>query len=144
MSLSTDQVEKYLDYLSIPENVRDQLREGPDGPHALEAITKLQHRQLAKVPLENLDLVYSSHHSIQPELETVYDNIVNRRRGGVCDQVHPFFATLLRSFGFSVYCTGGRINTAAGLHSDPNMDKSKSEFGPWYVKSLLRQQVSWA
>lgn len=131
MSLSSEMVDNYLNYISVPQQVREWLRQGPDGPHALQAITKLQGYQLAKVPLENLDLVYSPHHSLPSRTDLVYDNVVNRRRGGVCDQIHILFAKLLRTFNFTVYCTGGRINTAAGLRASSHMDKSRPSFGPW-------------
>ncbi|KAJ6789978.1 hypothetical protein PWT90_02934 [Aphanocladium album] len=131
MALSAEQVDTYLAYLDVPAPVVAQLRQGPDGPRALAAVTVLQRRQLAAVPLENLDLVYSSAHSLPTETDVVFRNIVHRKRGGVCDQVHVLFAKLLRSFGFVVYCTGGRLNAAAGLRAAPGMDASEPSFGPW-------------
>jgi arylamine N-acetyltransferase len=131
MSLSAEDIGEYLDRIAVPQHVREWLREGPDSPYALKAITKLQHCHLAAVPFENLDLLYSSHHSLPSDTESVYERVVKQRRGGVCDQVHMLFTKLLKSFGFVVYCTGSRINAAAGLLADPQMNKSKPSFGPW-------------
>lgn len=131
MSLTADQVEGYLDRISLPQIVRTWLRQGPNGPDALKAIIKLQQCHLAAIPFENLDLVYSSHHSIPTQTPLAYEHIVKRRRGGVCDSVHPLFAKLLRFYGFPVYLTGSRINAAAGIVADPKLDKSKPSYGPW-------------
>jgi hypothetical protein len=131
MSLSAEQIEAYLDRIALPQDTRASLREGPNGKHALKAITTLQHRHLATIPFENLDLQYSSHHSLPQDTEVVFDHVVKRRRGGVCDQIHQLFAKLLISFGFTVYCTGSRINAAAGILADPKMDRSKPSYGPW-------------
>lgn len=137
MSLSPAQVEAYLDRISLPVNVRDLLREGPEGKDALKAVAALQQYHLATIPFENLDLCYSSHKTIPQGTEAVFDHVINRQRGGVCDQVHPLFARLLRSLGFVVYLTGARINAAAGILQGPGADVSKASFTPWSVFSPL-------
>lgn len=131
MSLSRDQIELYQDRIGLPNNIRALLREGPDGKNALRAITALQHHHLQTVPFENLDLCYSAHHSLPQDTESVFDHSIRQRRGGVCDQMHLLFAKLLKSFGFSVYLTGSRINAAAGILADKNMDKFVPSFSPW-------------
>lgn len=135
MSLSQAQVEAYLDRISLPTNVRDLLREGPEGRDALKAVAALQQHHLATIPFENLDLCYSAHKTIPQGTETVFDHVITRKRGGVCDQVHPLFARLLRSLGFVVYLTGARINAAAGILQGPGADISKPSFTPWFVFS---------
>lgn len=131
MALSSQQVQDYLDRISLPEATRTFLREGPDGPRALEAITTLQYYHLLTVPFENLDLAYSSDHTLTADTDVVYNHVVKQKRGGVCDQIHQLFAKLLQHFKFSVYCTGSRINASAGILADKNADKSKPVFGPW-------------
>ncbi|RYP90974.1 hypothetical protein DL770_002890 [Monosporascus sp. CRB-9-2] len=131
MSLPPEQMEGYLDRISLPSIVRTWLRQGPNGPDALKAIIKLQQCHLAAIPFENLDHVYSSHHSIQTQTDLAYEHIVKRRSGGVCDSVHPLFARLLRFYGFPVYLTGSRINAAAGIVADSKLDKSKPNYGPY-------------
>lgn len=131
MALKADQVELYLDRISLPQDIRNLLRQGPNGPDALKAVESLQRHHLLAIPFENLELAYSEHHSLPQDTDVVFDHVVKRRRGGVCDQIHQLFAKLLKHFGFPVYCTGSRINAAAGILADRSMDKSKPVFGPW-------------
>ena len=131
MSLSAEQVEAYLDRIALPQAVRDSLREGGNGRDALKALTTLQQYHMAAVPFENLELHYSSHRSLPQETEIVYENVVVRRRGGMCAQVHQLFTKLLRSLGFQVYCTGVRLNAAASAAADKNLDMSKVVYGSW-------------
>jgi arylamine N-acetyltransferase len=137
MPLSTIQVKSYLDRISVSESNRTQLRQGPCGQHALEAVATLQRQHLKHVPFENLDLMYSSHHSLLQDTDSVFDRVVTQQRGGVCDQIHLLFMELLKHFGFSVYCTGSRINSAASLGVvsgrgavRPN-ENIVPKFGPW-------------
>jgi arylamine N-acetyltransferase len=137
MTLSTIQVKSYLDRISVSESTRTQLQQGPSGKYALEAVATLQRQHLKHVPFENLDLMYSSHHSLPQDTESVFDRVVNQQRGGVCDQIHLLFMELLKHFGFSVYCTGSRINSAAslGVVSGKGSVRPKDhlipKFGPW-------------
>lgn len=137
MELSGAQVKEYLDRICLPQPTRAQLRQGPDGPDALAAVATLQRHHLENVPFENLDLMYSSHHSLPQDTESVFHRVVRLKRGGVCDQIHLLFTQLLRHFGFAVYCTGSRINSAASLPVASGQasagagDRSKPQFGPW-------------
>lgn len=131
MSLSPEQVEAYLERIDLPRTVRDTLHKGDHGENALEALTTLQQYHMAAVPFENLELHYSSHRSLPQETELVFENVVIRRRGGTCPQVHQLFVALLRSLGFQAYCTGGRLNAPASPAADSNLDKSKVVYGPW-------------
>lgn len=135
MTLSPSQVGAYLDRISLPANIRDLLHEGPEGKDALKAVAALQQHHLAAIPFENLDLCYSAHKTITQGTEAVFDHAIIRQRGGVCDQIHPLFARLLRSLGFVVYLTGARINAAAGILQGPGADASKPSFTPWFVFS---------
>lgn len=116
-SLSSLQVEAYLARISLPEVAKVSLREGPGGARALEAITMLQQHHMAAVPFENLDLHYTSKRSHPLQIESIFQSVVQRRRGGTCIQVHTLFAELLRALGFHVYFTGGRINAAASIEA---------------------------
>lgn len=137
MALTELQVRLYLDRIQLPQSTRASLKEGPDGVNALEAVAELQRHHLKHVPFENLDLMYSTHHSLPQDTESVFHRVVTLERGGVCDQIHLLFMQLLRHFGFSVYCTGSRINAAASLPvaagrvSVPFTGRSKPKFGPW-------------
>ena len=131
MGLSPDQVAAYLDRVSLPDTIRKLLQEGPDGADALKAVTALQKYHLSAIPFENLDLCYSRHKSIEQGTDLVFDHAIRRKRGGVCDQIHPLFARLLRHFGFTVYLTGARINPAAGILADADASGANPTFTPW-------------
>jgi arylamine N-acetyltransferase len=131
MSLSPEQVEAYLDRIALPQGVRDSLREGGNGSGALKAVTTLQQYHMAAIPYENLDLHYSSHHSVTLEPKSMYESIVIRKKGGLCLQVHQLFSKLLQSLGFQTYITAARFNAAASIAADPRLDKSKVAYGPW-------------
>lgn len=136
MALTQAQVDHYLDHINLPHEIRQALAKGPNHEDALEAVTALQRHHLDRVPFENLDLVYSAHHSLPADTAHVYEHVVIKSRGGVCDQIHQLFAKLLRHFGFPVYCTGARINAAAGILAGRDMDRSKLNYSPWYFPTL--------
>lgn len=131
MSLSLEQIDSYFDRIALPQAVRKSLRQGDTGIDALKAVTALQQYHMTAVPFENLELHYSDHRSLSQEPDIVYENVVARNRGGTCPQIHLLFARLLRSLGFQVYCTGGRINSAASPAADTSLDKFKVAYGPW-------------
>lgn len=132
MPLTQTQVDQYLDHINLPHEIRQVLAKGPNSKNALEAVTALQRHHLDRVPFENLDLVYSVHHSLPADTNHVYDHVIMKKRGGVCDQIHQLFAKLLQHFGFPVYCTGARINAAAGILAPAESVRSKLNYSPWY------------
>lgn len=91
----------------------------------LKLLSALQRHHIAKVPFENLELHYSPTKIINTDAELLFTKIVtqNTGRGGYCMENNLFFATLLRSLGFSVMSTGGRVSTAA----QPNGDVAPEE-----------------
>lgn len=145
VALSDAQVEAYLDRIHLPPPTRQLLAQGPDHPSALDAVAALQRHHLRHVPFENLGLTYAARgnsgskgsRTLPQDTASVYDRVVARRAGGVCDQLHLLFAELLRHFGFGVYCTGARINAAAGmLYASGVREAGEAEmraprFGPW-------------
>ena len=144
MALSAAQVEAYFERICLPKETRTLLKQGPEGQDALKAVASLQCHHLKNIPFENLDLMYSSHHSLPQDIESVYHRVVDLKRGGVCDQIHLFFAQVLRHFDFPVYCAGSRINASASLLVASGKiavkqdDRTKPNYGPWYVFSTFQ------
>ncbi|KAM0794749.1 hypothetical protein BDR22DRAFT_814679 [Usnea florida] len=68
----------------------------------LALLTTLQKHHLATIPFENLNLHYSTHHTISLDPSSLFEKIVTRRRGGYCMETNTFFAVVLRSLGFRV------------------------------------------
>jgi len=81
-----------------------------------ETLRDLQVAHLLAVPFENLSI-----HSGEPIVlddESLFQKIVERRRGGFCYELNGLFAALLRSLGFKVEMLSAGVANAAG------------EFGP--------------
>jgi arylamine N-acetyltransferase len=70
----------------------------PDG--GTETLGKLQELHLQAVPYENLDIMKGVPLSLQ--LESIYDKIVGRGRGGYCFELNALFGWLLRELGYGV------------------------------------------
>ena len=70
-------------------------------PHAdLETLNALMAAHVRAIPFENLD-VYAER-GVSAGLETVFDKIVNRGRGGWCYEMNTLFEWVLRNIGFDV------------------------------------------
>jgi N-hydroxyarylamine O-acetyltransferase len=79
----------------------------------------LQIAHMRTVPFENLDI-----HLQQPitlELESLFDKIVLRRRGGFCYELNGLFASLLENLGFFVELLSARDANEDGSYG-PEFD----------------------
>jgi arylamine N-acetyltransferase len=109
------QIQQYYERVQLPKSYRDtpvstiaNTREG------LVFLTLLQKHQLAFVPFENLELHYSSHHTITLDPQHLFHKIVERNagRGGYCMENNALFGTVLRSVGFDIVSIGAKVNEA--------------------------------
>ncbi len=114
---SEDQILRYLEHIGLPQpgsfslsSIKDEIATDP-----LQWLTKLQRRQMARVPFENLALHYSTNHSVILEREFLFDKIVVRGKGGYCMENNLFFATVLRTLGYTVLSGGARVSKAVTL-----------------------------
>lgn len=64
----------------------------------LQDLAKLQSLHMQHIPFENLDVIRKQ--PIYLNLETVYDKIVNHKRGGYCYELNGLFHWLLQDLGF--------------------------------------------
>lgn len=120
---STEQVHQIYDRIRLPSKYRhdpSETKELTRGDGGLELLSTLQRHHLANVPFENLELHYSPTKVINTDPELLFHKIVtqNTGRGGYCMENNLFFGTLLRTLGFSVMSTGGRVNTAVAPSGD--------------------------
>lgn len=72
---------------------------GPTEP-TLETLRALHRQHLYTVPFENLDIHLG--HPIVLDEDSLFDKIVNHRRGGYCYELNGLFAVALRALGFNV------------------------------------------
>ena len=111
---SREQVSRYLVHIGLPQpdsfslfSFKNEIAADP-----LRWLTKLQRRQMARMHFENLALQYSTHHSIILDLDVLYDKMVTRAKGGYCMENNRFFATILRTLGYTVLSGGARVSNA--------------------------------
>ena len=123
-SYTEEQVQQIYDRIKLPAKYRHSLGEETKqitrSDAGLELLATLQRFHLANVPFENLELHYSPTKVINTDAQLLFEKIVtqNSGRGGYCMENNLFFATLLRSLGFNVMSTGGRVNTAVSPSGD--------------------------
>ena len=117
-SYSKDQLQKYFDRISLPDDNRKQLLS--DGQSAtldeqLSFLAQLMKYHLATIPFENLELHYSPTKTVSLDPQFLFQKMVLRAdgRGGHCMETNCLFGTVIRSLGFDVYSAGARVNQAA-------------------------------
>lgn len=109
------QIQQYYEIIHLPRSAQSvpvsQLVNTAEG---LAFVALLQKHQLAYVPFENLELHYSSHHTITLDPQHLFHKIVERDagRGGYCMENSALFGTVLRSLGFDVVSIGAKVNEA--------------------------------
>ncbi|CDM36617.1 hypothetical protein DTO013E5_4595 [Penicillium roqueforti] len=88
---------------------------------ALSALGELQRRHLTAIPWGNSALHYSQHHTISLNPECLFEKMVERRLDGYCMENTGIFFIVLRSLGYLVYATGGRVSHAAAKGVDDGL-----------------------
>ena len=79
-----------------------------DNPALTASVLKtLQKNHLLKIPFENLDIHYKI--PIELNLESIFEKVVIRRRGGFCYELNGIFHELLNSIGFNVKMISARV-----------------------------------
>ena len=108
-------------------------RIGYNGPRKPSAGTlrDLHRQHLFTVPFENLDIALGV--PIRLDLESLFDKIVTRKRGGFCYELNGLFCELLKGLGFHVEMLSARVRSADGRFSQ--------EFDHMLLKLMLEE--SW-
>ncbi len=68
--------------------------------YTYEFLKKVQYAAVTHIAYENLDILDGI--EIRLDSDSVYDKIVNRKRGGYCFEVNGLLADMLREMGFKV------------------------------------------
>ncbi|KAK4502523.1 hypothetical protein PRZ48_005948 [Zasmidium cellare] len=118
-----EQIFQIYDRINLPAKWRldvEEAKRKSGGDQALEYLTVLKRYTLANVPFENLELHYSRTQVIDIHPEILFQKIVAQGtgRGGYCMENNAFFATVLRTLGFKIMSTGGRVSAAASPNGD--------------------------
>jgi arylamine N-acetyltransferase len=110
--LSQDQLAGYLACVSF-----DPPTHG-DAP-SLAALSSLVKLHVATFPFESLSLHYSQTRRLSLKVDDIYAKMINTGRGGYCMEQNALFGAVLRTLGYRLYSTGGRVSFAtAGLPGD--------------------------
>lgn len=77
-----------------------------------DSLQEIQAHHMLSVPFENLDIVYGQ--SVQLGLESIYDKIVTKRRGGYCYELNGLLGWCLQNIGYRVSILSGRVRRDDG------------------------------
>ncbi|KAL9039495.1 MAG: hypothetical protein Q9214_004856, partial [Letrouitia sp. 1 TL-2023] len=92
---------------------------------------------LAAIPFENVSLHYfprkdpTQRPFLSLNSEDLFEKIVQRKHGGYCMELNCFFATALRSMGYTVKSVGARVCAAVGSPGDEDNDDKSGRYGGW-------------
>lgn len=76
-------------------------------------LVKLQELHMQHIPFENLDVMRRV--PIYLNLQTIYEKIVGRNRGGYCYEVNGLFHWLLNELGYSAYFVPATVKRPTGI-----------------------------
>lgn len=105
---------------------------------ALDILSDLQRRHLSAIPWGNSGLHYSQHHVISLNSDSLYEKMVERSLDGYCMENSGLFFIVLRSLGFLVYATGGRVSHAAAKGIDNGLFLSLYVLLYWINYGIFR------
>ncbi|EAS36168.3 N-acetyltransferase [Coccidioides immitis RS] len=113
-TLSRDQLLKYVSFIyqcdSCSAESQLSALEGLIRTDPLRGLTQLQQHHQASIPFSNLILHYSQHHSISLDPDVLFHKLVERGLGGYCVESTGFFSIVMRTLGFKLYTSAGRVS----------------------------------
>ncbi|KAB1193786.1 acetyltransferase [Haloferax sp. MBLA0076] len=83
----------------------------------VETLAALQANHLLSVPFENVDVVRGT--PIELDLQSTYEKVVDRGRGGFCYELNSLFGWLLATLGFETRLVEGRVRDDGGSVGPP-------------------------
>ncbi|RHZ43865.1 arylamine N-acetyltransferase family protein [Aspergillus thermomutatus] len=119
-----DQIEAYLQRIKYADSAgttgitRQQHLQQCIENDPLATLTDLQRRHLSAIPWGNSALHYSQHRTISIHPTCVFEKLVIRKLDGYCMENTNLLYVVLRSLGYQVYPTGGRVSYAAATGSN--------------------------
>jgi len=121
-----------------------------------ESLHALQLAHMRTVPFENLDI--SLGRAIKLDIESLWDKIIVRKRGGFCYELNGMFAWLLKEIGFEVTYLNARVYNEkkdafgidfdhlallVGIPNDPIRWLADVGFGDSFTQPLRMDTSSW-
>lgn len=90
-------IESYLSRIAYIGNIEP----------SFDALRRLHRAHVLTVPFENLDIQYGI--PIHLNLESLFNKVINQRRGGFCFELNGLFYELLKGFGFEVRLISAQV-----------------------------------
>lgn len=81
----------------------------------LQDLARLQSLHMQHIPFENLDVIRKV--PIYLNLESIYDKVVNKRRGGYCYELNGLFCWLLQQIGFDAKMISATVLKPDGTYA---------------------------
>lgn len=121
-----------------------------------ESLHALQLAHMRTVPFENLDI--SLGRAIKLDIESLWDKIIVRKRGGFCYELNGMFAWLLKKIGFEVTYLNARVYSKkkdafgidfdhlallVGVPGDPVQWLADVGFGDSFTEPLKMETSDW-
>jgi len=85
---------------------------------SLQNLSNLQNLHLQHIPFENLDVIRKV--PIYLNLNTIYEKIVDRHRGGYCYEVNGLFHALLQKLGYDAHLVSATVLRKTGQWAKPD------------------------
>ncbi|WP_422123270.1 arylamine N-acetyltransferase family protein [Planococcus sp. X10-3] len=83
----------------------------------LQDLARLQSLHMQHIPFENLDVIRKV--PIYLNLESIYDKVVNQKRGGFCYELNGLFCWLLQQSGFDAKMVSATVIKQDGSFTKP-------------------------
>ncbi|CAK1364617.1 hypothetical protein CB0940_08286 [Cercospora beticola] len=121
---TSDQIHQYYDRIQLPAEHRHEPGSAStaiaQGPGGLEYLSILQRYTLVNIPFENLALHYARNKVVDIDPQILFGKVVSKKsgRGGYCMEMNCLFSVILRTLGFKLYSTSGRVSSAASPDAD--------------------------
>lgn len=109
LKVSEMNVHRYLARIGITEEMQVDYR----------SIRLIQECHMLSIPFENLNIFNGE--PIKLNLDSLYDKIVVRKRGGYCYELNGLLAWILKSLGYPVTLLSGRVRRDDGTYG-PEFD----------------------
>jgi N-hydroxyarylamine O-acetyltransferase len=108
--LKPRQLTQYFERIELPTHLQNERRLGRLDSELLRAIVK---GHITHIPFENLSLVHpkakeQDGNKVSLDLQSVFDKLVTRKRGGYCFEQNTLIAAVLTTMGFRCYTTAAR------------------------------------
>lgn len=119
-----DQLTLYLERIHYGSNTSrlEQLQQAVKND-PLGTLFEIQRRHLTFIPWGNSALHYSNHRTIDIRPACVFEKLVTRKLDGYCMENNTLLHGILKSLGYAVYATGGRVCLAATGRAEEGLEK---------------------